>query len=183
MRRSISAFVALLLLAAGPPPDNADFDAATGYRIAHYRAIVPAPPEGVRRLGIDDVIAAVRDRRAILIDVTPAEGGVRDAATGHWRLAIPHRSIPGALWFPEAGRGVLADGIEPWFLDGVRRSANRRPGRPIIVFCLADCWMSWNAALRLRRAGFQNVFWFAEGANGWQEAGKRLSLVRRPGIS
>jgi len=27
------------------------------------------------------------------------------------------------------------------------------PRRTLIVFCLADCWMSWNAAWRLSRIG------------------------------
>jgi len=27
------------------------------------------------------------------------------------------------------------------------------PRRTLIVFCLADCWMSWNAAWRLSHAG------------------------------
>lgn len=173
---SMFTATAFLLLALSPA-EGADFDAATGYRIAHYRAVVPAPPEGVPRIGTEDVAALARGRRAILIDVTPAEGGVRDAASGKWRLAGPHFTIPGALWFPEAGRGVLADGIEPWFLGGVRRRAGRGPGRPVIVFCLADCWMSWNAALRLRRAGLRDVRWFVEGANGWTDAGRRLSSV------
>jgi len=27
------------------------------------------------------------------------------------------------------------------------------PRRTLIVFCQVDCWMSWNAAWRLSRAG------------------------------
>lgn len=166
------ALMALLIAAASP-----DFDPATGYRITHYRAVVPDAPEGVPRLSTTDTIALLRSK-AILVDVTPAEGGVRDPATGKWRLATPHETIPGAHWFPEAGRGELADGIEPWFLVGVRRLAARHPGRPIIVFCLADCWMSWNASLRLHRAGVRNIRWFADGADGWREAGRKLVVAR-----
>lgn len=165
------AALAWLLLAADAP----DFDPASGYRVAHYRAVVPTAPDGVERVPIDAAIELARSRRAILIDVTPAEGAIRDASSGRWRLATPHETIPGAHWFPEAGRGVLGDGIEPWLLSGVGRLAARHPKRPIIVFCLADCWMSWNAALRLHRAGFRDVRWFAEGNDGWREA--RLRLV------
>jgi len=32
-------------------------------------------------------------------------------------------------------------------------SALIHPRRTLIVFCLADCWMSWNAAWRLSHAG------------------------------
>jgi PQQ-dependent catabolism-associated CXXCW motif protein len=166
----------LLLASISPADDAASFDPATGYRIAHYRGVVPAAPEGVGRIGIDAVAKSARDG-AILIDVTPAEGGMRDAAFGRWRLAAPHASIPGAHWFPEAGRGTLANGIEPWFLGGVQRLAGRHRGKPLVVFCLADCWMSWNAAMRLHRAGHPDVLWFAEGIDGWREAGKRLKNI------
>jgi hypothetical protein len=33
----------------------------------------------------------------------------------------------------------------------VARFARRHPGRPVVVFCRADCWMSWNVARRLAR--------------------------------
>ena len=49
-------------------------------------------------------------------------------------------------------------------------------GRPVIVFCLADCWMSWNAALRLHRAGL-NVAWYGAGRDGWAASGLALAPV------
>jgi PQQ-dependent catabolism-associated CXXCW motif protein len=44
----------------------------------------------------------------------------------------------------------------------------------IVTFCLADCWMSWNAARRLRSLGYANVWWLAEGTDGWRELGLPL---------
>ncbi|MCU6454567.1 rhodanese [Sphingomonas sp. A2-49] len=164
---------AAALLAA--PVQDAAFDPASGYRIAAYRGIVPGPPPGVPRIAAA-AVAALRER-AVLVDVAPAEGGVRDPVTGDWRLARPAVSIPGAHWFPEAGRGRPDPAIERWFLAGVRTLAARRPGRPIVVFCLADCWMSWNAALRLHRAGLRPVLWFGEGSDGWRDLGRRLAPV------
>ncbi len=160
---------AALLAAAGP----ALFDPVTGYRVAEYRAVVRAAPPGVPTITAARVARLADRGEAILIDVMPAEGGVRDAATGRWRLARPHSSIPQAHWFPEAGRGRLDPDVERWFLSGVRQVAASRPGAPVIVFCLADCWMSWNAALRLRRTGVRHVRWFPEGADGWRD-------LRRP---
>lgn len=151
--------------------DAASFDPVQGYRVAHYRGVVPAPPEGVLRISKEQAARSWRSGGAILIDVNPAEGGVRDPATGRWALAEPHGSIPGAHWFPEAGRGVLAQGIGDWFLKGVARLHRARPKAPILVFCQADCWMSWNAALRLHRAGYRDVRWFADGMDGWRELG------------
>ncbi|WP_201796566.1 hypothetical protein, partial [Tenacibaculum discolor] len=69
------------------------------------------------------------------------------------------------------GRGELTPGIERALLRGVRRLVARHPHRAVVVFCQADCWMSWNVALRLHRAGLPDVRWFADGLAGWKEAG------------
>ena len=170
--------LALLMgLAAAAAQPDADFDPETGYRIAHYRVVIPHPPEGVPRVTVDEVAKL----QAILIDVTPTEGGVRDSRTGRWHLSESHQSIPGAHWFPDAGRGRIEPDIERWFLGGVRRLTLQRHEKPIVVFCLADCWMSWNAALRLKRAGFSHVQWLAEGIDGWRESGRIVRTARPQG--
>jgi len=166
----IGSLLALALAMAGQAADPL-FDPVQGYRVTHYRGVIAAPPDGVARVDTAQVAALWRSRHAVLIDVGPVEGGVRDPATNRWTLSAPHPTIPGADWFPEAGRGVLADGIDAWFLRGVARARRARPNRPIIVYCLADCWMSWNAALRLHRAGYRDVRWYGDGIDGWREAG------------
>lgn len=152
-----------LVLASVPagPLFNAD-----GYRIMRYRAPVPSAPEGVTPVAAGEV-SALRDRHnALLIDVMPAEGGHREA-DGRWRLALPRRTIPGAHWFPEAGRGDPDPAIAAGFVRGVARLSNGRRERTIVVFCLSDCWMSWNAARRLAALGYRDVRWLAEGTDGW----------------
>ena len=166
----IGSLLTLALVVAGQAADPL-FDPVQGYRLTRYRGVVPAPPDGVARVDTAQVAALWRSRRALLIDVGPAEGGVRDPTTNRWTLSAPHAAIPGAYWFPGAGRGVLADGIGAWFLRGVARAHREKPNVPIIVYCLADCWMSWNAALRLHRAGYRDVRWYADGLDGWREAG------------
>ena len=176
MRVIVIASIGFALMALAPGQDGA-FDSATGYRIAQYRGIVPVAPPGVPRVDAR-AVAAMADRGdATLIDVVPAEGGVRDAATGVWRLARPAVSIPGAMWFPEAGRGQLDPAIARGFADGIARLHRLHPRRALVVFCLADCWMSWNAALRLSRSGYRRVLWFAEGADGWRDLGRPLISV------
>ena len=44
----------------------------------------------------------------------------------------------------------------------------------LLVFCRADCWMRWNAARRLRAMGYRNVWWLAEGTDGWRDLGQPL---------
>lgn len=144
------------------------FDPVQGYRLTHYRGVVPAPPEGVVRIDGGAARTLWRTHRAIFVDASPA-AGVREAATVRWTLYDAHRTIPGAHWFPDSGRGVLAGGIDRWLTQGVRQLQAGHRGRPVVVFCYADCWMSWNAALRLRRAGIRDVRWYAEGLDGWRD--------------
>jgi PQQ-dependent catabolism-associated CXXCW motif protein len=149
---------------------------AEGYRVAHYRGPVPLGSSEVHRIALPAAARLRPDRDAIFIDVLPAEGGHREA-DGGWRLAQQRESIPGAHWFPEAGRGVLAPDIGPWFERGIARLTGGRRERMLIIFCLADCWMSWNAAKRLRALGYTNVWWLAEGTDGWRDLGRPLSRV------
>lgn len=167
------ALVAMLgtVAPAGAQPQLFDGE---GYRTSRYRSVVDRPPPGVTQIGSRDVAAFVDRGAALLIDVLPAEGGHYDPTTGDWALAEPHRSIAGAHWFPEVGRGNVDPRVGRWFMAEVTRLARERPRATVIVFCLADCWMSWNAALRLSRAGVKNVRWYAEGTDGWRELGRPL---------
>ncbi|QQV77546.1 rhodanese [Sphingomonas aliaeris] len=171
-----TAAALLLVIATSASAQDAPlFDPVTGYRLTAYRGVVDSVPEGVVR--IDARQAAALRGKAVFLDVTPAEGAVRDAE-GTWRLAMPHATIPGAHWYPEAGRGIQPAGIGAWFADGVKRLTRGRRDTRVVVFCLADCWMSWNAARRLRRAGYTRINWFSEGLDGWKESGRTLADAR-----
>jgi PQQ-dependent catabolism-associated CXXCW motif protein len=168
--------IAALLLASPVMAQEPLFD-ADGYRVAHYRAPVRQPPTGVGRIAPAAAAQLIPDRDAIFIDVLPAEGGHREPG-GRWRLALPHESIPGAHWFPEAGRGQPDPAIAESLARGVARLTRHRPSRMLILFCRADCWMGWNAAKRLRAMGHGNVWWLAEGTDGWRDLGLPLAQVR-----
>jgi len=161
-------FAIIALMLAPVADHNGDFDSVTGYRVAHYRGVVAAPPEGIRR--IDSAETAMLHRRgAVMIDVSPAPGGVGNPAKGELRLSEPHVTMRRAHWFPEAGRGDAGADVDQWLIEGVGRLAHNDRHRTIVVFCLADCWMSWNASLKLHRAGFTDVRWFADGLDGWRD--------------
>jgi PQQ-dependent catabolism-associated CXXCW motif protein len=38
----------------------------------------------------------------------------------------------------------------------------------IVVYCQANCWMSWNAAKRILSYGYTNVAWYPDGTDGWE---------------
>lgn len=170
----------MLFLLAG----NADGDFnAEGYRTTHVRSPVGRAPEGAAQIAVPAAADIWRSREALFIDVLPAEGGVADRSTGRWRLAEPHNSIPGAFWFPGAGAGDLSVATNRWLQRGLASLARGQKDRMIVVFCKADCWLSWNAARRLASSGYSNVWWFAEGADGWREAGMPLAPVHPQIIS
>jgi PQQ-dependent catabolism-associated CXXCW motif protein len=156
---------------AATPPELFD---AEGYRAARYRAPVDRPPTPAAQIALERVLRLRPGVDALFIDVLPAEGGVRDPLTGKWALAGQHETIPGAAWHPEIGRdhpdAVLWQGLR----NAVAAERAGHPGLPVVVFCRSDCWMSWNAARRLAGEGFGQVNWFAEGIEGWHEAGRAL---------
>ncbi|MDI1294562.1 MAG: rhodanese [bacterium] len=170
-----------MLLLSFTVPARAGTDAeplfgADGYRIAHYRGPVARPPDGVHRIAPAAAAQLRADVDAIFIDVLPAEGGHRDG-NGRWRLAQDRPTIAGAHWFPEAGRGALSPEIADWFARGIARLTHGDRDRMIVTFCLADCWMSWNAARRLHALGYHNIWWLAEGTDGWRDLGLPLVLA------
>jgi len=151
---------------------------AQGFRNARYRTPVDRDPAPARRLALVDALRLRPDHDAVFVDVLPAGGGVRDAASGRWRLAEPHQTIPGAKWYPETGWATVDPTLWSGLLGVVTATRRRHPHWPIILFCRADCWMSWNAARRLALAGVENVWWFAEGIEGWHEAGRPLRATQ-----
>ena len=170
--------VAIILLVTGSPAwsQTEPLFGADGYRIAHYRSPTRQPPPGVTRIAPAAAAQLRADRDALFIDVVPAEGGHKDA-NGRWQLASVRLSIRGAHWFPESGRGALRPNVVSWFTRGVARLSKGRKNRPVVVFCLADCWMSWNAARRLNTLGYTQVWWLAEGTDSWRDMGLPLLPV------
>ncbi|HTO10396.1 MAG TPA: rhodanese-like domain-containing protein [Candidatus Binatia bacterium] len=46
---------------------------------------------------------------------------------------------------------------------------------PLAFFCLsAECWLSYNAALRARTLGYTAVSWYRGGVKAWEAAGLDL---------
>ena len=53
-----------------------------------------------------------------------------------------------------------------------------------MVYCQADCWMSWNAAKRILSYGYSNVAWYPDGTDGWERANLPMAEAQpepRPG--
>jgi len=144
-----------------------DLDARTGYRVQNYRAPVTLPVEGGTRVDLAEVDRLTR-AGAVLVDVMPQRGGY-DPATGAWRLVDRRDTIPGAVWLPEVGRGSLDTRLARYFALSLTRLTGGDRARPVVFFCMADCWMSWNAVRRAAGLGYTRLSWFADGTDGWRE--------------
>ncbi|MDR6708607.1 MULTISPECIES: rhodanese-like domain-containing protein [unclassified Novosphingobium] len=158
-----------VILAATQP---ALFD-ADGYRASSYRAPVDRDPAPATRLALGAAKELRVGRDAMFIDALPL-----GRAAGQWLQTEPHDTIAGAVWRPEVGR----PGVDPALWAGLRGAiaAWRRghPGGPVVLFCRVDCWMGWNAARRLAREGVGDVYWLAEGVEGWREMGGALAPAK-----
>lgn len=176
-------FAAAFLTALGHAPAHAAgdsaFDPQTGYRIAHYRAAVPATVPGGTRVDLDTVDRLIKDGIQLL-DVMASTGAGLNAETGQWQLANPHRSIPGAVWLPDVGRGQLKPIIQSYLESNLTRLSGGDREKPILVFCQSDCWMGWNAVQRIAKLGYKRIYWYPEGTDGWMEWGDRTLAVVEP---
>jgi PQQ-dependent catabolism-associated CXXCW motif protein len=104
----------------------------------------------------------------LLLDVAPARRKPANFPTNRPWLPT-HRSIPGAIWMPDAGAAPLDAGREELFYRRMAELTRGDKTKPIVVFCRPDCWGSWNAGKRLVTRGYTSVRWFPAGIDGWQD--------------
>lgn len=146
-----------------------EFDPSTGYRIARYRTPVPEDVPGGTRISAADVGPLIKNKSALLIDVMASEGAGPDPATGVWRITKPRKNIPNSIWLADVGAGVLSTELDRYFRDNLERLTSGDRARAIIIYCQADCWMSWNAVRRAAAYGYSAIYWLAEGTDGWRD--------------
>lgn len=158
----------------GQDSAEALFDAA-GYRRTRYRAPVDRDPAPAGILPLARALRLRPGRDSLFIDVLPADGARRDPGTGVWDGVPPHQTIPGALWLPETGRAIPDPALWGGLIETIGAARRAHPRWPIVLFCRADCWMSWNAARRLALGGVTGVWWQPEGIDGWHDAGRPLA--------
>lgn len=172
-----AAWAVLALLAAGPAAADPSVPVPDGYRQDDYRAPVPDSVPGAVVLHVADVQALLAQGGAVLVDVLPAPRRPDAMRPGSPWLPQPHRTLPGAVWWPEVGRGALPQEVEARFAARLHAAAAGNPGRLMVFFCLNDCWMSWNAARRAAALGARSG-WFPEGVDGWAAAGLPTAAVK-----
>lgn len=163
-----AAFCAALLLSASPSTAGGVAE-PDGYRLSDYRAPTPDGLAGATTLDTDGARALLERGGAIPINVLKLE---RSALPGTpWLTGKPQRQIPGSFWLPNVGLGAPDKETVDWFAAVLHRITGGNTGRGLLFYCMADCWMSWNAAKRALSLGYRNVHWYPAGTDGWIEAG------------
>ena len=169
--------VALLFAAAGAASPGAQTPAAPepdGYRMSDYRAPVPTGLVGATTVSTPELRTLLDTADPILIDVLPRPRKPGNLpATALW-MPKPRDNIPGSAWLANVGFGELSAEFADYFRDNLERLSGGDKSRGLVFYCLADCWMSWNAAKRAMEYGYRNVYWYPEGSDGWAAAGLPL---------
>ena len=139
-----------------------------GYRTEDYRAPVPQTLAGGRVLTTAEAEAIWRAKSGVFIDVLPRPPRPSNLPAGTVWRDKPRSDIPGSIWLPDTGYGELADATEDYLRQGLARASGGNFATLIVVYCQANCWMSWNAAKRILSYGYTNVAWYPDGTDGWE---------------
>jgi PQQ-dependent catabolism-associated CXXCW motif protein len=146
-----------------------------GYRTENYRAPVPETLAGARVLTTAEAETIWRGNTGFFIDVLPRPPKPPNLPLGTVWRDKPRFNIPGSMWLPDTGYGVLAAPAEAYLRQGLERATRGDKARQLVIYCQEDCWMSWNAAKRILSYGYSNVAWYPDGTDGWERAGLPLS--------
>lgn len=163
--------VLMVMLLCGPVQA---MDLPEGFRHAPYQGRTPEAAPGAVTVDTPAVIA-LAGAGAVLIDVTPLTLGTYGAMKDRWIPGPPHETLPGAQWLPNVGLAAPPPAVETWFRATLETLSQGDRSRPLVFFCQADCWMSWNAAKRAALWGYSGVHWYRGGLDAW-----RLSLEPMP---
>jgi len=169
------AFVAALALTGLARGDELSPPEPDGYRLEDYRAPVPDTLRGAQVATTAEVAALWKGRQAAFVDVLPRPPKPANLPAGTIWHEKPRLDIPGSLWLPDTGYGALAPAMERYFRRGLEKATGGDRARALVIYCLHDCWMSWNAAKRAVALGYSHVIWYPDGTDGWAKAGLALA--------
>lgn len=126
----------------------------------------PMELEGIKTIDTPSLFAAIKADNMLVID-----------AIGFANTRAP--SLPNAYVFDWIGieygkdsKEHAIDQIALQNLNTLMTSIAPEKTTPITVYCSSpECWLSLNAALRLKSLGYRNVHWYRGGLVAWINAG------------
>src|SRR5438067_9993862 len=160
----------IMVLTAPISARSQDISEPEEFRTEDYRAPTPATLKGARVVTTAEAEQLWRTGAAIFLDVLPHAPRPANLPPGTIWRERPRRNIPGSSWLPDLGYGALAPVTEDYLRTNLARVTGDDHTRALVIYCLRDCWMSWNAAKRILAMGYANVVWYPDGTDGWAEA-------------
>jgi PQQ-dependent catabolism-associated CXXCW motif protein len=134
-------------------------------------APVPSTIAGGKVIRARALARLMKRKDVVVIDVSREPQRPAELAPGAPWLPVPHRALPAARWIPGVGAGVISPQLEQQFRRQLSLARGEDVHRPVVFYCHARCWLSWNAAKRAIGYGYKRVFWFPDGIEGWTAAG------------
>ncbi len=175
------AIAAMMLAAMTMGAAGADQTANTGapdepaqYRTGDYRSPTPLTLKGAAVVSGAEAMALWKAAGTRFIDVLPRPRKPEKLPPQTVWHVPEHLDIPGSVWLPDTGRGVLSPSAADYFQQQLQRVTGGDRAVPLLFYCLKNCWMSWNAAKRALALGYTSVTWFPGGTDGWTEIGGPL---------
>jgi PQQ-dependent catabolism-associated CXXCW motif protein len=148
---------------------------SAGYRMEDYKSPVPMTLQGAQVVTTQEAAALWEQKRAVFFDVMPHLPKPDKLPAGTiWKDKI-RKNIPGSVWLPNVGYGAISKETADYFRAGLAAHTGGDKTRMILIYCMTDCWMSWNAAKRAVEWGYTSVVWYPSGADGWES--KNFPLV------
>ena len=162
--RALLLVLAACLAAPAIANEDVDFGVApvSTLRTGDYHAPTPREVPGAKTIGTSALRESLQAQPLpLLFDVLGGE---------------VHASLPGAIWLPGAGRGQsFTDTVQARLGQTLNALSKGDRKRPLVFFCQGpECWLSYNAALRAVRLGYEAVYWYRGGIEAWIAAGGDL---------
>ncbi|HEX6012820.1 MAG TPA: rhodanese-like domain-containing protein [Geminicoccaceae bacterium] len=121
----------------------------------------------------------IADQQPVLIDVLPKTRKPEGRKATQLWMEPKRENLPGSVWLPNVGYGELSPEFAEYFRTELERLTGGDKAKPVVFYCDANCWMSWNAAKRAtEELGHTNVYWYPEGVQGWKKAGQQVAEAR-----
>ena len=146
---------------------------AEGLRADRYRAPLPSSVPGAKTINsVDLQELIVKKSELALVDVQAITMRPETADFDlDWLPSSVRYHIPDSVWLPNVGYGELSHQMQAFFEREMAAVTDGDKNRPVVFYCVADCWMSWNTVQRAGSLGYTQLYWFPQGTDGWEEQG------------
>ncbi len=164
----LAVFCLAISIVTSAPAQSAGIAEPAGYKQDNYRSPVSDTLAGGTVVSTLQARQLWQEGKTIFIDVLPLAPKPDNLPEGTIWRERKHDDIPGSVWLPNVGYGRLHPSIDRWYRGQLEDLTDGDKAKPILIYCLRDCWMSWNAAKRALKYGYVNIFWFPDGTDGWR---------------